>query len=107
MRRSFDGLALAVREQLHLDPQSGALFVFGCKRAMKLKVLWLDRNGYCILYKRLDRARFVWPERESEQLPLARIDARALARLLLGEEKDQRARKSLDERSRIDHHTPW
>ena len=32
MRRSFDGLALAVTERLELDPQSGALFVFVNKR---------------------------------------------------------------------------
>ena len=33
MRRSFDALALAVRERLALDPESGALFVFASKRA--------------------------------------------------------------------------
>ena len=32
MRRSFDALALAVKERLELDPQSGALFVFASKR---------------------------------------------------------------------------
>ena len=58
MRRSFDGLALAAREHLGEDPQSGALFAFINKRRNRLKVLWFDRNGYCILYKRLHRARF-------------------------------------------------
>jgi len=53
MRRSFDALALAVQEKLALDPQSGALFVFASKRSNRLKVLWFDRNGFCILYKRL------------------------------------------------------
>ena len=32
MRRSFDALALAVKERLEMDPQSGALFVFASKR---------------------------------------------------------------------------
>ncbi len=50
MRRSFDALALAVRESLALDPESGALFVFASKRSNRLKVLWFDHNGYCILY---------------------------------------------------------
>jgi transposase len=77
MRRSFDGLALAAQEHLGEDPQSGALFVFVNKRRNRVKVLWFDRNGYCLLYKRLHRARF--------ELPLSRtIDARALAQLLHG-----------------------
>ena len=61
MRRSFDGLALAAREQLGENPESGALFAFINKRRNRLKVLWFDRNGYCILYKRLHRARFEVP----------------------------------------------
>ena len=48
MRRSFDALALVVRESLALDPESGALFVFASKRSNRVKVLWFDRNGYCI-----------------------------------------------------------
>lgn len=65
MRRSFDALALAVRERLALDPESGALFVFASKRGNRLKVLWFDHNGYCLLYKRLHRALFSLPERHS------------------------------------------
>ena len=77
MRRSFDGLALAAQEHLGEDPQSGALFVFVNKRRNRVKVLWFDRNGYCLLYKRLHRARF--------ELPLSRtIDAHALAEILRG-----------------------
>jgi transposase len=50
MRRSFDALALAVRERLALDPESGALFVFASKSGTRIKVLWFDHNGYCMLY---------------------------------------------------------
>ena len=46
MRRSFDALALAVRERLGLEPESGSLFVFASKRGNRVKVLWFDRNGY-------------------------------------------------------------
>jgi transposase len=49
MRRSFDRLALVVREQLGEDPQSGSLYVFVGKRATRAKVLWWERNGYCLL----------------------------------------------------------
>jgi transposase len=52
MRRSFDRLAAARRETLGQDPRSGALFLFVNRAADRLKVLWWDRTGYCILYKR-------------------------------------------------------
>jgi transposase len=87
MRRSFDALALAVKERLELDPQSGALFVFASKRGNRLKVLWFDHNGFCILYKRLHRAHFELPAATEIHRPLAHIDARALAALLRGVEK--------------------
>ena len=87
MRRSFDGLALAVKEQLELDPQSGAVFVFASKRGHRLKVLWFDRNGYCILYKRLHAARFELPEPTESRRPVASIDARTFATILRGVEK--------------------
>jgi transposase len=44
MRRSFDRLAVVVKESLREDPQSGALFVFVGKSATRAKVLWWDRN---------------------------------------------------------------
>jgi transposase len=84
MRRSFDGLALAVKERLALEPESGALFVFASKRGNRLKVLWFDHNGYCLLYKRLHRALFELPEATDLERPLAAIDARALAAILRG-----------------------
>lgn len=87
MRRSFDALALAVKERLELDPQSGALFVFASKRSNRLKVLWFDRNGYCILYKRLHEARFELPDASESRRPMTTIDARALATILRGVEK--------------------
>jgi transposase len=79
MRRSFDGLSLAAREHLGEDPESGALFVFVNKRKNRVKVLWFDRNGYCLLYKRLNRARFRLPSDRT-------IDAKKLAWILRGVE---------------------
>ncbi len=81
MRRSFDALAAVAQQVLGEDPQSGAVFVFANRRANRLKVLWFDRNGYCILYKRLHRALFQLPEGKDAKL---KIDARVLAQILLG-----------------------
>lgn len=83
MRRGFDGLALAAEEHLGEDPKSGALFCFTNKRKNRLKVLWFDRNGYCILYKRLHHARFSLPDKRT-------IDAKTLAWILRGVETSRR-----------------
>ena len=91
MRRSFDALAAVAQQVLGEDPQSGAMFVFANRRANRLKVLWFDRNGHCILYKRLHRALFELPDSKEAKL---RIDARALAQILVGVDRSDRARKS-------------
>jgi transposase len=83
MRRSFDGLSLAVKQYLGEDPHSGALFCFINKRRNRLKVLWADGNGQCILYKRAHGAKFVFPDKRV-------IDAGELGQLLRGVEKDKR-----------------
>jgi transposase len=93
MRRSFDGLALAARQVLGEDPQSGALFVFLGKSKTRAKVLWFERNGYCLLYKRLHRSLFSVPC-PSDGAASVRIDASELAALLSGMPR-QAVRKKL------------
>jgi transposase len=92
MRRSFDRLAQVAREVVGEDPQKGAMLVFVGKRGTRLKVLWWDRNGLCLLYKRLHGAVFEMP-RGDGVTGSVRIDAVALARLLAGVAKAERARK--------------
>ena len=87
MRRGFDGLALIAREALRQDPRSGSLFLYANRRSDRLKALWWDRNGYCILYKRLHRAVFELPSPDGSGGPSVRIDGRKLAELLAGTAK--------------------
>ena len=94
MRRSFDGLSLATKELLGEEPRSGALYVFINKRANRTKVLWWEKNGYCLLYKHLHRAIFRSPRAGAAGETSIRIDARELAALLEGTERAQRARKA-------------
>jgi transposase len=71
MRRGFDGLLAIVRDFLgHEDPFAGHLFVFRNKRGDRLKVLWWDRDGLALFYKRLESGSFT--------LPAAAADARQL-----------------------------
>jgi transposase len=61
MRRSFDGLMALVRDFLGEDPMSGHLFVFRNRAGDRLKVLWWDRDGLAIFYKRLEEGSFSFP----------------------------------------------
>jgi len=90
LRRSFDGLALAARERLGEDPQSGALFCFVNRRNNRLKVLWWDRNGYCLLYKRLHRALFRIPLGDPTGTSSIRIDGAQLGKLIAGVTQERR-----------------
>ena len=40
----------------------GHVFVFRGRRGDIVKVLWFDGDGLCLLAKRLERGRFVWPQ---------------------------------------------
>ena len=61
MRQSFDGLCAAVSARMRLDPLSGHLFVFLNRSRSLMKVLFWDRGGLAILYKRLERGTFQRP----------------------------------------------
>ena len=61
MRRSFDGLMALVRDFLGEDPLSGHLFVFRNRVGDRLKILWWDRDGLAIFYKRLEEESFSFP----------------------------------------------
>ena len=61
MRKGFDGLAALVQDHLHHDPFSGQAFVFRGRAGRLIKVLWWDRDGYCLWYKRLEKGGFRFP----------------------------------------------
>ena len=58
MRKSFDGLQGLVHQYLGQDPLSGHLFLFLNRRRDRLKLLWWDRDGLVIFYKRLEAGTF-------------------------------------------------
>lgn len=62
MRKSFGGLAGEALQVLEQDPLSGHLFVFFNRRRTLVKILYWDRNGFCLVAKRLERGTFGLPE---------------------------------------------
>lgn len=83
MRKSFDGLAGLVRSSIGGDPLSGHLFAFCNRGRDRLKVLYWDTSGFCLLHKRLERGTFAWPQ-STEAASAVELDARELSLLLSG-----------------------
>ena len=65
MRKSIDSLSILVKQELYGDPQSGHLFIFFNRSRDKVKIIYWDRNGYVLHYKRMERHRFVVPNLDS------------------------------------------
>lgn len=71
MRRSFDGLSMMAEHIVRSNPLSGHLFVYCNKRTDRLKILYWDRDGWAIWYKRLEAGTFQYPFSESGRKEIA------------------------------------
>ncbi|WP_444928607.1 IS66 family insertion sequence element accessory protein TnpB [Microbulbifer sp. SSSA002] len=60
MRKSIDGLAAIVEAEMELSPMQDAIFVFCNRGRDKIKLLYWERNGFIVWYKRLEKQRFQW-----------------------------------------------
>ena len=83
MRNGIDGLRAVVEQVLMKSPDEGHLFVFVGKQRDKLKILFWDRNGYVVYFKRLERGRFQLPATD-ETRTRVEMEPAQLAMLLDG-----------------------
>ena len=81
MRKQIDGLALHVQEVFELNPCTPALFAFCNRQKDKVKILFWHDNGFCLIYKRIEKGRFQWPKNDE---PSCVYSARDLMWLLDG-----------------------
>ena len=102
MRKSFDTLAALVTEVVDEDPQSGHLFLFVNRRRDRLKVLWWDRSGYCLLAKRLEHGQFRIFDRADGKRGAFELSASELAMILEGIDlRGSKRRLSHDDATRL------
>jgi transposase len=102
MRKSFDSLAAIVKNSFHQDPLDGTFFVFINRTADRLKILYWDRDGYALWYKRLEAGCFHIPLSVDGTQAVALVSAAQLAMILEGIEPvavKQRKRFSLKQNS--------
>lgn len=83
MRKSFDGLTGLVRSVFQADPLEGDWFLFLNRRRDRIKILYWDRDGMALWYKRLSRGTFERLRSATADTPLE-LDATQLALLLSG-----------------------
>lgn len=93
LRKGFDGLAAVTRNVIRHDPMSGHLFVFFNRRSDRSKVLYWDRSGWCVFYKRLERGTFKMPRIALSGAAHIEMEAAELALVLEGiDPRDARRR---------------
>jgi len=71
-RKQMDGLVVVVADHLQMNPASGQLFLFRNRSFNKIKMLWWDRNGFWLFYKRLEKGRFQFPQKQDTAIELTR-----------------------------------
>lgn len=66
MRKHINGLAAIVEGTMKESPFTGNVFLFANRQKSVLKVIYWDRNGFCLWIKRLEKDRFPWPDDEAQ-----------------------------------------
>ena len=80
-RKGADSLAALVAAEYGGKPFSGVIYVFRAKRADRIKLIWWDGTGLCLMAKRLEQGAFRWPR---IQEGVMRLTAAQLGALLEG-----------------------
>lgn len=69
-RKQMDSLIIMVNDVLSMNPTSGQIFIFRNKKSDRIKVLYWDRNGFWLLYRRLASGKFIFPQQSDIAMTL-------------------------------------
>jgi transposase len=67
-RKAINGLSIIVDNEMGHSIFDDGLFVFCNKGRDKLKVLYWDKTGFCLWHKRLEKDKFMWPRKHSDDV---------------------------------------
>ena len=70
-RKQIDGLIILLADHLNQNPTSGQLYIFRSTKGDRLKIIYWENNGFWLLYKRLEKGRFKFPEAMGSQLEIS------------------------------------
>jgi transposase len=59
LRKTFDGLSALVQGSFGMSATSGDLFIFLNRRGTQVRILFWDRDGFCVLMRSSRQAHFV------------------------------------------------
>ncbi len=93
-RKSFNGLAATVENEFERSPMSGDLFIFLNRRSNLVRMLFWDRDGFCLISKRLEKGTFKRIRQAAVDVGSIEIDVAELSMLLEGIEATLIRRKS-------------
>lgn len=74
MRKAINGLTVLIEQEMKLDVFQKSAFLFCGISRRNLKVIFWNKNGFCLLQKKLDRDKYAWPKTEAEALELSHAD---------------------------------
>ncbi|NKN39770.1 IS66 family insertion sequence element accessory protein TnpB [Agrobacterium sp. a22-2] len=77
-RKGAEGLAALVKAEMGADPFSGTIYVFRAKRTDRIKLIFWDGSGVCLVAKRLEDGEFHWPRMQDGAMHLTAAQFSAL-----------------------------
>lgn len=78
LRNGIDGYAHIIEGSFQMSPMTDAMFIF-CNRAHnKIKILYWDKTGFWLLYKRLEKGTFKFPKQENGYITVSEQQLRWL-----------------------------
>ncbi|MDW9452000.1 IS66 family insertion sequence element accessory protein TnpB [Sinorhizobium meliloti] len=97
-RKGAEGLAALVKAEMGADPFSGTIYVFRAKRADRIKLVFWDGSGVCLVSKRLEDGEFHWPRMQDGAMRLTAAQFSALFEGWIGDAFMRRSRRGFQRR---------